>query len=142
MSSTRGTGVMLARNPDPASGKWLLFDCNWKHDLPAGHGRFVEYPCGDVYEVTFDDDHYFSHCVCKYAEGDMYVGELDECGHRHGRGKYTDACGEVVWDGQWEVQWPDVDDARLALLLPRIVDNHLVDGRDRTYDIEGLGVTW
>ena len=109
-----GTGAMLTRDPASA-GKWLLFDCTWEHDVPTGRGRLVEYPCG----------------VCKYAEGDMYVGELDECGDRHGSGKYTDASGAVVWDGQWAGQWPVADEACLELLLPRIVDNAVVDGTDR-----------
>ena len=120
---------MLTRDPSRA-GAWLLFDCTWKHDVATGRGRLVEYPCGDVYEATFED-HYFSHCVCKYAEGDMYVGELDTYGDRHGSGKYTDASGAVVWDGQWAGQWPVADEACLELLLPRIVDNAVVDGTDR-----------
>ena len=43
----------------------------------------------------------------------------------------TDASGDVVWEGQWDTQWPAIDDARLESLLPRIVDNAVVDGTDR-----------
>jgi hypothetical protein len=98
-----GSGAMLTRDPLEA-GKWLLFDCQWKDDVPA-HGKLIEYPRGDMFEGTFNDHFITGKGVCKYAEGDVYAGEFDNF-DRHGRGKYTDANGVVVWDGEWRRQWP------------------------------------
>ena len=103
----------------------------WKDDNPSGTGRVFDYIRGDKFEGIFwkasrlfgDDP-----VVCKYAEGDMYVGQLLGL-VRHGYGKYTDENGETVWDCEWWDGWPyaekadgSEDTSLYTSVLPRIVD--------------------
>ena len=112
-----GFGVLKDPNGNEYAGEWVedqregkarftmadgtCYEGFYKNNKRHGKGR--ETDCaGNIFEGVFEQGDPISGRM-EYAEGDIYVGELNKDWDRHGKGKFISIDTGTVLAGRWEL---------------------------------------